>query len=64
VTGAENRIDNLAAYKRLHVVCADLDALAELCWSPTARTAIRVCSTLVRRVASGLYQSSLRDSAE
>jgi hypothetical protein len=53
------RLDDLAVYRRLLDLSAHTGALSQRCWSAAASTALRTSSTLLRRIASALYRTSL-----
>lgn len=53
------RLDNVQIYERLHRIAREVDAMAERAWSVTGQTALRVVATLIRRVASATFASTL-----
>ncbi|MFC4294008.1 hypothetical protein ACFO0A_02920 [Novosphingobium tardum] len=52
-----DRLDDLQVYKRLHALIAELEDMAERCWSLAAATSLKVVSQLIRTVASGLWRA-------
>lgn len=47
----------LDVYKRLSATSAELEALADECWSVSGETALRTAAKLVRTVSSGFWLS-------
>lgn len=54
---APRTLSALDVYKRLTATAAELDALANECWSVAGETALRTTARLVRTVASGFWLS-------
>jgi hypothetical protein len=58
------RLDDLQVYKRLLRLVEELEALAAVCWSPAAATALRAAGAVVRTLASGLFRARLAKAAD
>jgi hypothetical protein len=53
--------DDLEAYRRLLQLSEDLDKMAERCWSVASEQSLHAAAAVARKIASKLYQRSLRD---
>lgn len=54
------RADDLTVYKTLVEHAGALDSLAARAWSPRSARALSIAARVVRRLASAIYQASLR----
>jgi hypothetical protein len=54
---AEERIDDLAAYRLLIDLAAQTRLLSDQCWSTPAKNALAAGSAILRDLASALYRA-------
>lgn len=54
------RLDDLQVYKALLALVEEVEWLSRRCWSVKASTSLQVAAQLIRKVASAVYNASLR----